>query len=1002
MSIKIPDIPSLSAQTSTEVRRAFDSIRSFMRELRGSGGVVTPAPSAGYCGLLNTGTGSKAPPWLPLPAAIEDFTATGAFNSILLSWTAPPGLAYVEVWRSETDVIGEAVLLGTSVASMLTDVPPDSKLSKTYYYWVRGVNGNGEVGPWNATEGTPASTADDPEYMLEVLTGEIKSSHLFATLNSRIDLIDAPESGLTVSTDDFAFATLADILKQDQLHEHRRLQNSINDATIEIDPASGTISLKATANVTTDIEARVRGVELSMDAVAGSIGAATYDIEILEGSVAGHETRIEQVEGEISLKASSAYVDSRVDGITLMAENTSAEEGVIIPETLGWLALVMDKIADFTWRNQGSLAVAQTDILTQADAVSATAAIVDTLATKVDDNFAVVLQEIEARTTSDSAEAAARQDLTAYIAQNTAAIMAESSIRATADSSEAQTRTNMFTAHGMALDDLDEAAVAAIMSGVLNTDQSREMSLAFAQEQTTLLSTALEAEAAHRLQLAALVNANSATLSSEMSTRATADSAEALARETLATTVGENTAAVEVLSSSVDGVLAQHTIKTQVRTSDGKDVIAGIGLMADVEGNSEILMMADRFAIVPTDLSSSDKLAPFVVGTFMDPILGVERYGVFMNGAYVVNLTAKNFVSQTIKADTVRAGISIDAPVINGGEVNIGNFRLSTGSSSLRVNAGASTLFFVDTTGNAFFKGNITGSSGVFAGTLAAGVIDQSSFDPLPVGPFTSPGVTNTTVPTRAGWGANIMCKAIIVGAGGGGGGGYARGADNANPACSGGGGGAGTRMEFVFPVTVGAAISITIGSGGSGGASSVADWGVAGNGTSGGLTKVAYAGTDYAATSGSGGTGGSKAYANAATTVWVGDESGSYSYAFGAPPGGTLGGAAGTGARSGFPAPYNNMPGGQGGSTFLSAGASGGITGSVGSSGVLGTGTGGGGGGAICYTNTETVGYGGSGASGYVLLEFYDPNTVVLNKRYSALVNWLDANLGTVPTDAR
>jgi hypothetical protein len=208
--------------------------------------------------------------------------------------------------------------------------------------------------------------------------------------------------------------------------------------------------------------------------------------------------------------------------------------------------------------------------------------------------------------------------------------------------------------------------------------------------------------------------------------------------------------------------------------------------------------------------------------------------------------------------------------------------------------------------------------------------------------------------------------------------------------------------MEFVFPVTVGAAISITIGSGGSGGASSVADWGVAGNGTSGGLTKVAYAGTDYAATSGSGGTGGSKAYANAATMTWVGDETGYYAYTFGAPPGGSLGGSAGIGARSGWAAPYNNMPGGQGGSTFLSAGASGGSTGSGGSSGTAGTGTGGGGGGAICYSSTQTVGYGGGGASGYVILEFYDPNTVVLNHRYSALINWLDANLGTVPTDAR
>jgi hypothetical protein len=67
------------------------------------------------------------------------------------------------------------------------------------------------------------------------------------------------------------------------------------------------------------------------------------------------------------------------------------------------------------------------------------------------------------------------------------------------------------------------------------------------------------------------------------------------------------------------------------------------------------------------------------------------------------------------------------------------------------------------------------------------------------------------------------------------------------------------------------------------------------------------------------------------------------------------------------------------------------------------GYGSGGGGGAANAFEpDNGYANWGGRGGNGYVMLEFYDPYSVVTNGRYSNLIVWLDSRLGTVPTAAR
>jgi len=116
------------------------------------------------------GTGETV--WNPPPAPVN-LVVSGAFNTIFLTWAGAEfaGYSHTEIYRADTDNLSEAVLVGTSYPTVYSDTPPNSSLSKTYYYWIRFANRNDPptFGPFNAAAGTPGSTADDPTYLLELL-----------------------------------------------------------------------------------------------------------------------------------------------------------------------------------------------------------------------------------------------------------------------------------------------------------------------------------------------------------------------------------------------------------------------------------------------------------------------------------------------------------------------------------------------------------------------------------------------------------------------------------------------------------------------------------------------------------------------------------------------------------------------------------------------------------------------------------------------------------------
>lgn len=130
---------------------------------------------------------------LTSPPAPTGLTASATFTNVYLAWTSAPyrNHAYTEIWRATTNNLGSAVLVGRSNTNLYADAAAEGQ---TYYYWIRFVSVANVIGAYNSTNGTPATTATNPATLLTLLTGQIRESQLYSSLATRINLIDASDT----------------------------------------------------------------------------------------------------------------------------------------------------------------------------------------------------------------------------------------------------------------------------------------------------------------------------------------------------------------------------------------------------------------------------------------------------------------------------------------------------------------------------------------------------------------------------------------------------------------------------------------------------------------------------------------------------------------------------------------------------------------------------------------------------------------------------------------
>lgn len=258
-------------------RSKLDSVVTF-RDLQSAGIATGLAPGSGSGsggGTGGTGGGGVTLPPYSTPPAPTGLTVTAGFSSLFLEWDVSlyAYLSHAEVWRAEEDNLGVAAKVLDSIGNLAADhVGPSSG---PRYYWVRYISNRGDPGPFNSGAGTVGETALDPEYLFDVLEGSLD----YQGLAERIDLIDAPGTGLV------------DSLAQEILNR------------------AAAVSAEATARaaaILAEINARIAGddaLQLSVDSISTTINHGTTGLAAAHTRITGVEVVVDEVTGDMEALA---------------------------------------------------------------------------------------------------------------------------------------------------------------------------------------------------------------------------------------------------------------------------------------------------------------------------------------------------------------------------------------------------------------------------------------------------------------------------------------------------------------------------------------------------------------------------------------------------------------------------------------------------------------------------------------------------------------------------
>ncbi len=223
---KIPALKNIPAQVDRETGLALESMKEALevrlgrrgdpkdravtlRELIDSGLATDLAqepynPNTGATGFAPL---REKPGDVVVPPAPTVLTASGLFTDVLLSWnqstnTAPYGNhAFTEIWRSQSEDLSSAVLVGTTNAFIYTD--KGIEYDSTYYYWVRFVSTSNNPGPWsNMASATTIENIAATMAALSETLADLPGYNLLATSTTAATIIKSSSEPSTRTNGD--------------------------------------------------------------------------------------------------------------------------------------------------------------------------------------------------------------------------------------------------------------------------------------------------------------------------------------------------------------------------------------------------------------------------------------------------------------------------------------------------------------------------------------------------------------------------------------------------------------------------------------------------------------------------------------------------------------------------------------------------------------------------------------------------------------------------------
>ena len=384
------------AQLKGEIGNPLDSAVTF-RDLIDAGIAKRDIRIGANGNIIGGGTGDIVigdEEVLEIPPAPTGVSADGAFQNIVIEWDVPTffGFSHAEVWAATTSNFADRVFIGQTTAAVFSHQVGNGQ---TRYYWIRFVNIQDTVGPFNSTTGTQASTAPDIAALMTELSEELQDLPGYTALTTLITNADVAvatkaanviraTSSPTTRTDGSSLQ-IVDIWVDTDDNNQVYIRNSSNNGW-EKARDSSLISLYNTLSSTVSTNST-------------NIATAQSDIVTLTTANSSRVSEITELEATLTGFSSSSTVTAAIT-----AEQTA-----------------------------------------RANADSSLSTDITNLTSTVNSNTSAISSEATTRANADSALATDITNLTSTVNSNTSAISSEATTRANADSALATDITNLTT-----------------------------------------------------------------------------------------------------------------------------------------------------------------------------------------------------------------------------------------------------------------------------------------------------------------------------------------------------------------------------------------------------------------------------------------------------------------------------------------------------------------------------------------------------------------------------
>ncbi|QRF07655.1 host specificity protein J [Acinetobacter pittii] len=482
-----------------------------------------------------------------LPPKLAFIQATGILFGIKLDWGFPAtgalDTAYTEIQVSP-DGTSNIAQLGLFAYPTTTHTIQGLQPNLTQFYRGRLIDRIGNIGPWS--DWTHATTSADATDVLELLNDQISETQLSQDLKTKIDHIETIDAEIGP-------------LKQDIQNTKDRIAQEVIDRQNAIQQASDGLSQQIIDGDESVLEV-VETVKKSSD---DGLAAAQESIRVV------------------------------ANDLSLVAEKTDGVYAQLNPPLIGSESDLIGNDQGFagTWSVQSAMIEGDLALSKR----------IDTTAVELNNLQAYAQREVQARIEGDRVTV---QKIDNYIASNDSAL---ATVRDSAKVAVDNSNVNAEAIKNINIELKDKVSTGAldqINSDIKDVDkkvvaQTTRIDGVYAQLNPPLIGSESEligndggyagvwseqsariegdlAQAKLTEQLSAQMNDNSAVFKRQLEANSSAISSTIKVTETLNTKVGENSASIQNVSESVDGIYAQQFTKFDVNGH-----VSGHGSMND-------------------------------------------------------------------------------------------------------------------------------------------------------------------------------------------------------------------------------------------------------------------------------------------------------------------------------------------------------------------------------------------------------------------------------------